>query len=228
MLGGIALLLMTISIVRSTRAKLVEALVGGLDRMYQVHRVVGVSAAIVAFVHVFVVSTQLSLGTDSSVRLVPSVPLGILGLVLLVMGLFAALNRRISYSRWRSSPPRACRRLPTGVRDGSTRSRHLESPRRRENSRCRRLRTASRTPGRQRIADVTRLSVPAAAARAVLRPRGARRLHIARQRPRRPRPVVPERTHQQHDRIVAAHAPFASSRETRHRAADHTPARTYM
>ena len=54
------------------------------------------------------------------------------------------------------------RRLPTGDRDESYRSRHLESPRRRENSRCRRLRTASRTPGRQRIADVTRQSVPAA------------------------------------------------------------------
>ena len=42
MLGGIAFLLMTSSIVLSTRLDVLEDWFGGLDRMYQVHRVAGV------------------------------------------------------------------------------------------------------------------------------------------------------------------------------------------
>lgn len=38
MLGGIAYLLMTFSIVLATRAPFLENLFGGLDRMYQVHK----------------------------------------------------------------------------------------------------------------------------------------------------------------------------------------------
>lgn len=102
MLGGAAFLLMTVAIVLSTRAKPLEGLFGGLDRMYQVHRVVGVCAALLAFAHFFVVPKELSPGTDlAGNSLIPSVPLGILGLVFLVIGLFLALNRKIGYSTWR-------------------------------------------------------------------------------------------------------------------------------
>ena len=102
MLGGIAFLLMTSSVVLSTRLEIFEDLFGGLDRMYQVHRVAGTFAAIFALVHFFGVPKELPEGVDAVANaLVPSAPLGMLGLIFLVIGLFVALNRKIRYSRWR-------------------------------------------------------------------------------------------------------------------------------
>lgn len=102
LLGGIAFLLMTSSIVLSTRLGVLEDLFGGLDRMYQVHRVAGTMTALFALVHFFGVPKDLPAGADPVIHaLVPSAPLGMLGLILLVIGLFVALNRKIRYSRWR-------------------------------------------------------------------------------------------------------------------------------
>lgn len=102
LLGGIAFLLMTSSVVLSTRLEVFEDLFGGLDRMYQVHRVAGTFAAIFALVHFFGVPKELPEGIDPVANaLVPSAPLGMLGLIFLVIGLFVALNRKIRYSRWR-------------------------------------------------------------------------------------------------------------------------------
>lgn len=102
MLGGIAFLLMTSSIILSTRLEILETLFGGLDRMYQVHRVAGVFTALFALVHFFSVPKELPAGVDTSMQsLVPSAPFGMLGLIFLVIGLFVALNRKIRYSRWR-------------------------------------------------------------------------------------------------------------------------------
>lgn len=102
MLGGIAFLLMTSSIVLSTRLDVLEDWFGGLDRMYQVHRVAGVLAALTALVHFFGVPKELPEGVDPLTNaLAPSAPLGMLGLIFLVIGLFVALNRKIRYSRWR-------------------------------------------------------------------------------------------------------------------------------
>lgn len=102
MLGGIAFLLMTSSIILSTRLAFFEDWFGGLDRMYQVHRVAGVFTAIFALVHFFGVPKELPTGVDAALNsMFPSVPLGMLGLIFLVIGLFVALNRKIRYSRWR-------------------------------------------------------------------------------------------------------------------------------
>ena len=46
MLGGVAFLLMTASILLSTRLAIFEDMFGGLDRIYQVHRTAGVIASI--------------------------------------------------------------------------------------------------------------------------------------------------------------------------------------
>ena len=101
-LGGIAFLLMTSSIVLSTRLAALEDLFGGLDRMYQVHRVAGVLCALFALVHFFAVPKELPAGVDPAANsLTPSGPLGMLGLIILVIGLFVALNRKIRYSVWR-------------------------------------------------------------------------------------------------------------------------------
>ncbi|WP_299350846.1 ferredoxin reductase family protein [uncultured Shimia sp.] len=102
MLGGIAFLLMTCSIILSTRLSIFENWFGGLDRMYQVHRVIGVFAALFALVHFFGVPKELPQGADPVLNvLVPSAPLGMLWLIFLVIGLFIALNRKIRYSFWR-------------------------------------------------------------------------------------------------------------------------------
>ncbi|WP_171178426.1 ferric reductase-like transmembrane domain-containing protein [Ruegeria sp. HKCCD8929] len=102
LLGGIAFLLMTCAIILSTRAAIFEDWLGGLDRMYQVHRVIGVLAALFALVHFFGVPKALPAGADPALNaMVPSAPLGMLGLIFLVIGLFIALNRKIRYSFWR-------------------------------------------------------------------------------------------------------------------------------
>ncbi len=106
MLGGIAFLLMTFAVILSTRLSVLEDMFGGLDRMYQVHRVAGVFTALTALVHFFGVPKELPVGADSVAdpvvnALLPSMPLGMLGLIFLVIGLFMALNRKIRYSRWR-------------------------------------------------------------------------------------------------------------------------------
>ncbi|WP_366874495.1 ferric reductase-like transmembrane domain-containing protein [uncultured Roseobacter sp.] len=102
MLGSIAFLLMTSSIILSTRLEVFDDWFGGLDRMYQVHRVAGVFAALTALVHFFGVPKELPEGVDPVANAIfPSGPLGMLGLIFLVIGLFIALNRKIRYSRWR-------------------------------------------------------------------------------------------------------------------------------
>ncbi|MEP3300272.1 MAG: ferric reductase-like transmembrane domain-containing protein [Pseudoruegeria sp.] len=102
MLGGIGFLLMTCSIVLSTRLEVFENLFGGLDRMYQVHRVAGTFTAVLALIHFFGVPKDLPEGADPIVNaMVPSAPMGMLGLIFLMLGLFVALNRKIRYSRWR-------------------------------------------------------------------------------------------------------------------------------
>ncbi|MCR9237058.1 MAG: ferric reductase-like transmembrane domain-containing protein [Alphaproteobacteria bacterium] len=102
MLGGVAFLLITSSVVLSTRLAVFEEWFGGLDRMYQVHKVAGVVALIFVLVHFFGVPKELPAGTDPALNpLVPSAPLGMIALALLVIGLALTLNRRISYNRWR-------------------------------------------------------------------------------------------------------------------------------
>ncbi len=102
MIGGSAFLLMTTSIVLSTRLNYLEDWFGGLDRMYQVHRVAGVFAAILVLIHMISAPKTLPLDADPDLYSVfPSAVLGKIALVLLVIGLFLALNRKIGYSRWR-------------------------------------------------------------------------------------------------------------------------------
>ncbi|MEW7008608.1 ferric reductase-like transmembrane domain-containing protein [Lentilitoribacter sp. EG35] len=102
MLGGIAFLLMTTSMILSTRARFLEDLFGGLDRMYQVHKVTGTMSLIFVLIHFFGVPKELPAGVDEIANaLVPSAPMGMIALIVLVLSLAITLNRKISYSRWR-------------------------------------------------------------------------------------------------------------------------------
>ncbi|WP_371169535.1 ferric reductase-like transmembrane domain-containing protein [Aliiroseovarius sp. 2305UL8-7] len=102
MLGGAAYLLMTCSIFLATRAAFLEDLFGGLDRMYQVHKFCGIFALLLILPHFFLAPKDLPEGTDAVVNsLTPSAPAGMLAMILLILSLVIALNRKISYSRWR-------------------------------------------------------------------------------------------------------------------------------
>ena len=102
MLGGIAFLLMTISVILATRLEVFEEWFGGLDRMYQVHRMAGTFVGVFVIIHFVGVPKILPDGVDPALNpLNPSSPLGKVSMVLLVIGLFVALNRKISYSKWR-------------------------------------------------------------------------------------------------------------------------------
>ena len=103
LLGGIGFLLMTWSVVLATRLEIFEEMFGGLDRMYQVHRVAGSFTAVFALVHFFSIPKELPAGVDPVLNSTfPSAQIGMAAMVLLVIGLFIALNRKISYSRWRN------------------------------------------------------------------------------------------------------------------------------
>lgn len=102
MLGGIAFLLMSTSMLLSTRILAFEDWFGGLDRMYQVHKVAGVMSALFVLIHFVGVPKELPKGVDPIANaLFPSMPMGMAALVLLIVSLGLALNRKISYSRWR-------------------------------------------------------------------------------------------------------------------------------
>lgn len=101
-IGGSAFLLMTISILLSTRLKLAEDFFGGLDRMNQVHKYCGVTAGLLVLFHFLGVPKELPTGTNPiEMSLVPSAPMGMLALILLVISLALTLNRKIPYHRWR-------------------------------------------------------------------------------------------------------------------------------
>ena len=103
LLGGISFLLMTFSVILATRLEVFEEMFGGLDRMYQVHRVAGTFTAVFALVHFFSIPKELPAGVDPVLNSTfPSAQIGMASMVLLVIGLFVALNRKISYSRWRN------------------------------------------------------------------------------------------------------------------------------
>ncbi|MEL7446523.1 MAG: ferric reductase-like transmembrane domain-containing protein [Pseudomonadota bacterium] len=103
LLGGIGFLLMTCSVILATRLEVFEEMFGGLDRMYQVHRVAGTFTAVFALVHFFIIPKELPAGVDPVLNSTfPSAQIGMAAMVLLVIGLFVALNRKISYSRWRN------------------------------------------------------------------------------------------------------------------------------
>ena len=100
--GGIAFLLMTFSMLLTTRLQLLEDLFGGLDRMYQVHRVCGGVAGALVLVHFVASPKELPEGVNTALNaMVPSGPLGMLAMIVLMVGLAISINRKIAYSRWR-------------------------------------------------------------------------------------------------------------------------------
>lgn len=102
LIGGLAFLLITVSIFLSTRPQFLEDTFGGLDRIYQVHKVCGISAGLLVLLHFLAAPKSVPIGFDSeTISLTPSLPLGMLALISLVLSLALTLNRKIPYHRWR-------------------------------------------------------------------------------------------------------------------------------
>lgn len=100
--GGTAFILMSVSMVLATRAAFLERLFGGLDRMYQVHKMTGILSLLFVLAHFFLAPKELPAGVDPVAQsLTPSAPMGMFAMVVLILSLVIALNRKISYSRWR-------------------------------------------------------------------------------------------------------------------------------
>lgn len=100
--GGIAFLLMINVVILTTRLSFLENLFGGLDRMYQVHRYMAVALSVLVLLHFFTAPEHLPEGADPLLNAIaPSKPMGLLAMILLILGMFVALNRKIAYSTWR-------------------------------------------------------------------------------------------------------------------------------
>jgi predicted ferric reductase len=98
-----AVTLLAFNLLLASRARWVERLFGGLDKMYVVHRSTGIFATLLLVVHVVVVpkAEDFSVGK----------PLGILALVAILIGVFLAVLPRtplgkkikLPYQKWRLS-----------------------------------------------------------------------------------------------------------------------------
>lgn len=102
LIGGIAFLLMATAIFLATRPRFLENAFGGLDRMYKAHKMSGAVAGLLILVHFFAIPKELPAGVDALLNpLVPSAPLGMITMILLIISLAITLNRKIAYHRWR-------------------------------------------------------------------------------------------------------------------------------
>lgn len=81
----------------STRAKWVERLFGGLDKMYLIHRRSGVIAVVLLLAHFIVVPRDL-------VAFTPGKPMGFYALVLILLGVMVSAHpffkRKLPYHKW--------------------------------------------------------------------------------------------------------------------------------
>lgn len=81
----------------ATRAKWVENIFGGLDKMYMIHRRSGVIAIVLLFAHFFIVPRDL-------VAFTPGKPLGFFAFVFILIGVIISaappLKKKIPYNKW--------------------------------------------------------------------------------------------------------------------------------
>jgi predicted ferric reductase len=93
LVGGTAYLLMATAMVMAARPRFLEDAFGGLDRMYQVHKICGISTALLVVTH-FVLAPK---GLAPS----PSGPLGLAAMVILLVSIAAAMSPALPYNRWK-------------------------------------------------------------------------------------------------------------------------------
>jgi len=90
-ISTLALVLLSVNLILSTRARFLERLLEGLDKLFVTHRAIGLSVALLAIAH--------SLLIPKSVEFVPSRTVGVAALLLLLGAIFAASAPRFPWRR---------------------------------------------------------------------------------------------------------------------------------
>lgn len=100
--GVLAYAAMAVNMCLALRRPIIERLIGPLDRVYLLHRILG--TAIVAVIGVHLVLIPIASIVDRDVNILdnpgPPLMLGILGLLIIVASVVLAVNTRIPYHRW--------------------------------------------------------------------------------------------------------------------------------
>lgn len=95
-LSSLAVTVLAVNFLMATRAKLIERIFGGLDKMYMVHRRAGIFAVAFLILHFIVIpkSPEFTIGK----------PMGLLALVLILIGVILSaapvFKRKIKYHKW--------------------------------------------------------------------------------------------------------------------------------
>lgn len=104
-LGGVALILMCWAILISVRPSRWEDMFGGLDKMYLAHKMMGVAILVLILAHFFAipkldVTDRLPAEGFAKWVGVPAGPVGMVTMILLILSVVIALNRKIHYQTW--------------------------------------------------------------------------------------------------------------------------------
>lgn len=104
-LGGVSYLLLAWAIVLAARPKWLESAFGGLDRMYQNHKFIGVAVLLLILAHFFAIPKlelvdRLPAEGFAKWASVPAAPVGMISMILLILMIVISLNRKIPYHIW--------------------------------------------------------------------------------------------------------------------------------
>lgn len=104
-IGGSAMILMAWAIWLSNRPLWLENWFGGLDKIYLVHKFIGVSILLLILVHFFAIPKLESAGRLPQVGLAAITgwlgsPFGMISMILIILSIVISLNRKIPYHIW--------------------------------------------------------------------------------------------------------------------------------
>ena len=101
--GSCSVICMTLGLLLSSRPRLAEAWFGGLDRMYKLHKYLGVAALLLFIAHYVTVPGEPEAGAAAATSEEEGLPIDLFGLVAMVgftLLIIVTLNRKIPYHRW--------------------------------------------------------------------------------------------------------------------------------
>ncbi len=102
-LGSIAALCMAVAFVISARPRLVEGQFGGLDKMYRVHKYLGIASLLLFLVHFATAPDDEAAAGAAALdheEGLPIGPFGIFSAIGFIILIILTLNRKIAYHRW--------------------------------------------------------------------------------------------------------------------------------
>ncbi|HEX7660096.1 MAG TPA: ferric reductase-like transmembrane domain-containing protein [Pseudonocardiaceae bacterium] len=102
LVGAVAYAMMATNLFLAIRRPFLEKLFGPLDRVYLAHRLIGTSILGVLTLHVVLIPIASVVDSGVSILTNPgaAIPLGVLGILLLVGSIVLSVNPNVSYSTW--------------------------------------------------------------------------------------------------------------------------------